>query len=439
MGDQKTLSKSYRSFALVLLTTVYGFNFIDRQIVGILAPFIQEDLGLTNTQLGLLIGLAFATFYTCVAIPIAWLADRYSRVNILSIALATWSGFTALTGMAGNFMQMGFARMGVGIGEAGGSPPSHSIISDMYPKEERAGALGVYAMGIPLGIMAAYFATASLMGSSGQDVDWRRIFIFLGVTGVVLAVLVKLVLREPVRGAMEFDNRTDIVQPPFSESLKTLLKIPAWWAMCFGIAFGSFVSYATSAFQTKYLVVLDPSFDFQTLVIVLGVINGTTYAGGAFFGAKLADKWGAKDIRAYGWLPAIAIAVCMPIGILSFWVASVWAHLACTTVFLLFLGIYLGPSFAIAQTLAPINMRAMSTALFFFILNMVALGGGPTFTGWLIDVFKSGNPDLESMRYAMTVTSCMFIPSIISFLVVARVLPKDWAAAEKRNEELARS
>ena len=439
MGDQKTLSKSYRSFALVLLTTVYGFNFIDRQIVGILAPFIQEDLGLTNTQLGLLIGLAFATFYTCVAIPIAWLADRYSRVNILSIALATWSGFTALTGMAGNFMQMGFARMGVGIGEAGGSPPSHSIISDMYPKEERAGALGVYAMGIPLGIMAAYFATASLMGSSGQDVDWRRIFIFLGVTGVVLAVIVKLVLREPVRGAMEFDNRTDIVQPPFSESLKTLLKIPAWWAMCFGIAFGSFVSYATSAFQTKYLVVLDPSFDFQTLVIVLGVINGTTYAGGAFFGAKLADKWGAKDIRAYGWLPAIAIAVCMPIGILSFWVASVWAHLACTTVFLLFLGIYLGPSFAIAQTLAPINMRAMSTALFFFILNMVALGGGPTFTGWLIDVFKEGNPDLESMRYAMTVTSCMFIPSIISFLVVARVLPKDWAAAEKRNEELARS
>jgi MFS family permease len=439
MGDQKALSKSYRSFALVLLTTVYGFNFIDRQIVGILAPFIQEDLGLTNTQLGLLIGLAFATFYTCVAIPIAWLADRYSRVNILSSALATWSGFTALTGMAGNFMQMGFARMGVGIGEAGGSPPSHSIISDMYPKEERAGALGVYAMGIPLGIMAAYFATASLMGSSGQDVDWRRIFIFLGVTGVVLAVIVKLVLREPVRGAMEFDNRTDIVQPPFSESLKTLLKIPAWWAMCFGIAFGSFVSYATSAFQTKYLVVLDPSFDFQTLVVVLGVINGTTYAGGAFFGAKLADKWGAKDIRAYGWLPAIAIAVCMPIGILSFWVASVWAHLACTTVFLLFLGIYLGPSFAIAQTLAPINMRAMSTALFFFILNMVALGGGPTFTGWLIDVFKEGNPDLESMRYAMTVTSCMFIPSIISFLVVARVLPKDWAAAEKRNEELARS
>ncbi len=424
---------------LVLLTVVYGFNFIDRQIVGILAPFIQEDLGLTNTQLGLLIGLAFATFYTLVAIPIAWLADRYNRVNILSIALATWSGFTALTGMAGNFLQIGLARMGVGIGEAGGSPPSHSIISDLYPKEERAGALGVYSMGIPLGIMAAYFATASLMGSSGEDVDWRRIFIFLGVTGVALAVVVRLVLREPVRGAMEFGGRQDIVQPPFRDSLNSLLKIPAWWAMCFGIAFGSFVSYAFSAFQTKYLVMLDPSFDFKTLVIVLGVINGTTYAGGAFFGARLADRWGAKNIRAYGWLPAIAIGICLPIGMASFWVASVWAHLAFTTVFLLFLGIYLGPSFAIAQTLAPINMRAMSTALFFFILNMIALGGGPTFTGWMIDVFKESNGDLTSMRYAMTVTCCMFVPSIISFMVVARVLPEDWAAAEKRNQALADS
>ena len=131
MSENQEVNKRYRTFALVLLTIVYGFNFIDRQILGILAPFIQKDLGLTNTQLGLLIGLAFATFYTAVAIPIAWLADRYNRVNILAIALATWSGFTALTGMANNFLQIGLARMGVGIGEAGGSPPSHSIISDL--------------------------------------------------------------------------------------------------------------------------------------------------------------------------------------------------------------------------------------------------------------------------------------------------------------------
>jgi len=405
--------------------------------MGILAPFIQEDLGLTNTELGLLIGLAFAVFYTVVAIPIAWLADRYNRVNILSIALATWSGFTALTGLANNFIQIGLARMGVGIGEAGGSPHSHSIISDLFPKEERASALGVYSMGIPLGIMAAYFVTASLMGSSG-DVDWRRIFIVLGLTGVGLALVVKLVLKEPVRGAMELGATAEIKKPPFQESLKELMKIPAWWAMCFGIAFGSFVSYSKSAFQTKYLVTLDPSFDFQTLVIILGIMNGTTYAAGAFFGARLADKWGKKDIRAYGWLPAISIALCLPVGLITWWVPSIEVHLIFATLFLLLIGIYLGPSFAIAQTLAPIHMRAMSTALFFFILNMIALGGGPTFSGWIMDIFKENFNDLESIRYAMTVTSFVFVPSVISFLLVSKYLPKDWKEAEERNLKLAK-
>ncbi|MDC1366195.1 MFS transporter [Pelagibacterales bacterium] len=439
MNEKNTMTKNYRTFVLILLTIVYGFNFIDRQIVGILAPFIQKDLGLSNTQLGLLIGLAFATLYTTVAIPLAWLADRYNRVNILSIALATWSGFTALTGLATNFTQIAIARMGVGIGEAGGSPPSHSIISDMYSKEERAGALGVYSMGIPLGIMAAYFITAALMGSSPEEVDWRRIFIFLGLTGIALAIVLRLVVREPVRGAMEFEERVEIIQPPFLESLKTLLKIPAWWAMCFGIAFGSFAAYATSAFHTKFLISLDPTFNIQKLVIILGIINGVAYVGGTYFGAKLADRWGKKDIRVYGWLPAVTILLCLPIGILSYWAPSVEMNLVWTSVFLVFIGVYLGPSFAIAQTLAPIKMRAMSTALFFFILNMIALGGGPTFTGWLIDVFKENYNDLESMRYAMTVTFGIFIPSAISFFIVSRVLPRDWAAAEKRNLESTKS
>ena len=438
MTDFNQPTKGYRTFVLILLTIVYGFNFIDRQIVGILAPFIQEDLSLTNTELGLLIGLAFAVFYTTVAIPIAWLADRYNRVNILSIALATWSGFTALTGLATNFVQIGLARMGVGIGEAGGSPPSHSIISDMYPKEERASALGVYAMGIPIGVMAAYFVTAALIGASSDEVNWREIFVFLGVSGILLAIIVKLVIREPVRGAMEFNDQREIAKPPFVESLKTLLRIPAWWAMCFGIAFGSFVSYSKSAFHTKYLVTLDPSFDFQTLVIILGVINGITYAGGAFFGARLADKWGKRDIRAYGWLPAISITLCLPIGIAAWWSPTVEMNLIFTSFFLLFMGIYLGPSFAIAQTLAPIHMRAMSTALFFFILNMIGLGLGPSISGWMIDLFNASYGNVESIRYAMTVTSLIFIPSIISFLIVARKLPKDWADAEKNNLELAK-
>ena len=436
---QNNKNNSYRTMVLILLTVVYSFNFIDRQIVGILAPFIQQDLNLTNTQLGLLTGFYFALFYTFVAIPIAWLADRFNRVNIVSIALATWSGFTALFGLAGNYLQISLARMGVGIGEAGGSPPSHSIISDLYSKEERASALGVYSMGIPFGVMAAYLVTASLIGSSSDAVDWRRIFVILGLAGIALALDVRLVIREPQRGSMEMEQVAKVKQPPFLESLKTLLSIPSWWGMCFGIAFGSFVAYAFAAFQTKYLLLLDPTYDFKLLLIILGIMNGTTYAGGTFIGARIADRWGAKNIKAYGWLPAIAVILTFPLGVLCFWVPSVNLHLILVTALLFFSGIYFGPCFAIAQTLAPINQRAMSTALFFFILNMIALGGGPTFAGWLIDFFKTDASELHATRLAMTFTYLVLIPSIVSFVLVSKILPRDWRNAEERNAKLSQN
>ena len=436
---QNNKNNSYRTMVLILLTVVYSFNFIDRQIVGILAPFIQQDLNLTNTQLGLLTGFYFALFYTFVAIPIAWLADRFNRVNIVSIALATWSGFTALFGLAGNYLQISLARMGVGIGEAGGSPPSHSIISDLYSKEERASALGVYSMGIPFGVMAAYLVTASLIGSSSDAVDWRRIFVILGLAGIALALVVRLVIREPQRGSMEMEQVAKVKQPPFLESLKTLLSIPSWWGMCFGIAFGSFVAYAFAAFQTKYLLLLDPTYDFKLLLIILGIMNGTTYAGGTFIGARIADRWGAKNIKAYGWLPAIAVILTFPLGVLCFWVPSVNLHLILVTALLFFSGIYFGPCFAIAQTLAPINQRAMSTALFFFILNMIALGGGPTFAGWLIDFFTTDASELHASRLAMTFTYLVLIPSIVSFVLVSKILPRDWRNAEERNAKLSQS
>ena len=482
-----TPSKNYRTAVLFLLTLVYGFNFIDRQIVGILAPFIQADLDLTNTQLGLLIGLAFAAFYTIMGIPLAFLADKVNRVNLLAIALATWSGFTALTGFSQNFLHIALARIGVGVGEAGGSPPSHSMISDFYAKEERAGALGIYSLGIPLGIMAAYFLTAALMGSDPSTVNWRRIFIILGVSGIALAVIVRLVIREPQRGAMES------AKPPMSgylplkdtvkaitgmprlaisiaviaavliltfmgifnamvaavilislglislvsvqPAVKVLASIPSWWWMCFGIAFASFASYALSGFQTKYLRLLDPDFNFRTIVIWIGIINGTFYVAGTYFGAKLVDWRAKKDIRAYGTIPALSIMMALPLAIAAFYVPTVVMHLALGAALQLFLGVYLGPSFAIAQTLAPISVRAMSTALFFFILNMIALGGGPTFAGVMIDVFAGqGHNELVATRFAMWSTFVAFILSIIAFLVVRKTLPKDWAAAEARNE-----
>jgi MFS family permease len=427
-------SPGYRKTVLLLLTLVYGFNFIDRQIVGILAPFIQADLDLTNTQLGLLIGLAFAVLYTIVGIPIAYVADRINRVNVLTVSLALWSMFTALTGMAQNFWQIGLARMGVGIGEAGGSPPSHSIISDLYPKEERSSALGIYSLGIPLGIMAAYFASASLMGKNPTEVNWRRILITLGVAGVVLSLILKLVLKEPVRGAQEIALGGSAKRESFGTNLKTLLSIKSWWYMCLGIATASFCAYSFSGFQTKFLRLLDPTYDFRQLVIYLGFINGIAYVSGTYFGARLADKLGKKSVRAYGWLPALAVGIAFPIAVFSFWVGSVNMHLIFAALLLTALGFYLGPSFAIAQTLAPIHMRAMSTALFFFILNMIALGGGPTVTGILIDHFSKDNTPLYATQMSMSLVCIGFAVSVICFLMAAKNLPEDWANAEKRNE-----
>ncbi|PHR90992.1 MAG: MFS transporter [Robiginitomaculum sp.] len=434
-----TTDKNYRKLVLLLLTLVYAFNFIDRQIVGILAPFIQADLNLTNTEVGMLTGLLFATFYTLIAIPIALMADRLHRINIIAIALTVWSGFTALTGFATSFLQIGLARMGVGIGEAGGSPPSHSVISDYYPKEQRASALGIYSLGIPVGIMFAYFVVAMIAGQSTENVPWRKIFVILGVVGIGLALIVRLVLREPVRGAMEAKDNVLPPKAPFRESIATLLTIPSWWTMCLGIATASFVAYALSAFQTKYLISLDPDFNFQTLMISLGVINGIAYAGGTYFGAKITDKWSKTNIRAYGLVPAFAVLLALPLGLAALWTTTVWTHLALISFFLVCLGAYLGPSFAIAQTLAPIHMRALSTALFFFILNMIALGGGPTITGILIDKFLVDHDNLMAIRLAFSCVSIMFVFSAICFFLTAKYIPKDWADAKTRNEGIANS
>ncbi len=481
-------NSNYRTGVLLLLTLVYGFNFIDRQIVGILAPWIQADLELSNTQLGLLVGLAFATFYTIMGIPLAILADKINRVTLLSIALAVWSGFTALTGVAQNFLHIALARVGVGIGEAGGSPPSHSMISDFYGKEERAGALGVYSLGIPLGIMAAYFFTAALMGADAESVNWRRIFIILGIAGIVLAIIVRVVIREPERGAMEGGGDKSSGYIPLGESLRrvnllprintlgicftlllfawyafpafnllfvipfcvflltmfflslqpgvlTILSIKSWWWMALGIAFASFASYAISGFQTKFLRLLDPGFDPRVYIFWIGVINGTFYVAGTFFGAKLVDLKAKTDIRAYGTIPALSILAAFPLAIAAFWAPTVATHLIIGAALQLCLGVYLGPSFAIAQTLAPIKFRAMSTALFFFVLNMIALGGGPTFAGIMIDVFlEGGRNELEATRWSMYVTFGAYVLAFLFFMFVRVTLPKDWAEAERRNE-----
>ncbi|GGD06461.1 spinster family MFS transporter [Aquisalinus flavus] len=429
----KGRSKGYRYYVLLLLTLVYAFNFIDRQILGILAPYIQADLGLDDGQIGLLAGFFFALFYTVVGIPIALLADRFNRVNIVAVSLAVWSGFTAVSGLAVNYLQLALARAGVGIGEAGGSPPSHSMISDLFSKEERGTALGIYSLGIPLGIMAAYFASAALLGQ--PNLDWRTVFIAVGLPGVVLAVILRLTVREPKRGAMDVADAA-VPQQPLGKSIGQLLSVPSWWGMCFGISFSSFGAYALGAFIIIYLGRTFPEVPLPRVLVIFGILNGIAYAGGTFIGGIVADRWGRRTKAGYAWAPAVALLIGAPCLILAFWVQSFAMAMTLTAVYLFLSGFYLGPSFSIAQTLAPIRVRAMSTALFFFILNLVALGGGPTYVGWVSTMLTEAHGAEQALRLSMTSLAVPYAIGIIAFIWTGTRLPKDWERTQARNAGL---
>jgi len=426
--DIDKTSVAYRRYVLLILTLVYAFNFIDRQIIGILSPFIKADLGLDDAQLGLLKGFAFALLYTLVGLPIAWLADRYSRVNIVAISLTIWSGFTALSGYAANFTQLAFARIGVGIGEAGGSPPSHSMISDLYNPTERAKALAIYSLGIPFGIMAAYFAAAFFL--RGGQTDWRIVMIAVGAPGVVLALLMKFTIKEPKRTVAPSGSTKSM---GLSDALKTLLKIPTWWGMCLGISFGSFGNYAISTWIIDFYVRIHPDVSIQTLLISFGIINGTAYALGVWLGGVIADKWGKKDRRGYALLPTYAMLIGVPCFVASLYVGNAWLSIGLLTVLLFTSGMYLGPCFAIAQTLAPVNARAMSTALFFFVLNIIALGGGPTIVGLLSNHFTGEMGSGEALRFSLALLVIPYVLSILTFYWSSKRITADWAAAEKRQ------
>lgn len=430
-GQEKSqVSNGYRTYVLLILTLVYAFNFIDRQIIGILSPFIKADLGLDDAQLGWLKGIYFALLYTIVGIPIAWLADRYSRVNIITISLTMWSGFTALSGLATSYLHLALARVGVGIGEAGGSPPSHSMISDLYPKEKRAGALAIYSLGIPFGIMLAFFASAFFL--RGGSADWRIVMISVGLPGVLLAVILKLTVKEPVRTGESSGTPTEHI--PFKQALKTLLTIPSWWGMCMGISFGSFGNYAISTWIIDFYVRAHAGLDITTLLIAMGIINGTAYAGGVWLGGVLTDKWGRSTKKAYGLVPSIFMLIGSPCFFIALQVESLCLSLGLMTVLLFTSGTYLGPSFALAQTLAPVKVRAMSTALFFFVLNIIALGGGPTAIGILSNSLVPEMGEVEALRVALSWLVVTYILSIAAFMWTARRVPVDWEIAERRNQ-----
>jgi len=397
------LSLAARRYTLVVLTVVYVFNFVDRQILAILLPSIRDEFLVNDTVLGFLAGTAFAIFYATLGVPIALLADRWNRRNLIAIALTIWSGMTALSGMVANIWQLSLARVGVGIGEAGCSPPAHSMISDLYPPEQRSTAMGFYTLGISTGIMLAYLAGGWVV----QNIGWRAAFFIVGVPGLLLAVVVRFTLTEPTRGASESRHDSG-VYPPVLTVFRFLLARRSFIHMAVAAGLSAFVGYAVISFFPSFL---DRSFDMDRATIgkwlglILGIAGGVGFFGGGF----LADHFGRSKRRNALWLIAAMMLVTGAFDVAVFlapsaaWTLMIFIVPAATS------NIYLAPVLAQTQSLVGLRMRGVASALMLLILNMIGLGLGPLAVGYISDLLAPRFAD-ESMRYSLLIICAVLLP-----------------------------
>ena len=413
-------SLGYRSYVLVVLVIVYTFNFIDRQIVGILAVPIKAELHLTDSQLGLMGGLAFALFYTLLGIPIARMADRVSRTSIMTVALALWSLMTAVCGLTHSFVQLFMARVGVGVGEAGGVAPAYSLICDYFPAKERARALSVYSFGIPIGAALGI----ALGGYITSLVSWRMAFFIVGLAGLLITPLLKLTVREPERGALDPERVDGAPAPSLFEVIAVLARKASFWGLSLGAASASMMGYGLFFWAPSFLVrsfhltLLHASLGFGALVLIGGLI-------GIWFGGALADRYGAKQRAMYAYIPAIAFLATLPFyaaGVLS---TTLWISFAVLLVPTALGLAWLGPVLAAVQHLVPGNMRATASALFLFINNLIGIGLGTTLIGVVSDLTRA-RFGAESLRYAILAGTGFYLLAAALLFFAGRRLAKDW-------------
>ena len=386
-----------RTLTLALLTLTYFFSYMDRQILAILQEDIIRDLGLSDLQMGLLAGFAFAIFYAGLGMPVAWLADRTNRVRIIAVALAIWSGFTAVGGLAQNFTQLLLARIGVGIGEAGSSPPSHSIIADLYPPEKRAGAMGIYSLGVGLG---AAFGTI-IGGTVAHFYGWRAAMFVIGAPGLILALIVWAVVPEPKRGLSDAQLAMATDRPTFADGFRSLFRDRAALHLIAAFTITSTIGYGHTAFGPSFLI---RSFGFTKLDIATTVapfaalIVAFAGVGSGKLADALAKRYGGLHVQA--WMVAALKLVALPMSIGFYLSTSVSSALTFYFIGLLLASCYLGPTFALIQFRAPLRQRALWAAIALLVNNMIGLGLGPPLVGWISDQLKPAY-GTESLRYAM--------------------------------------
>ena len=385
-----------RRYVLSVLVVVYTFNFIDRQILSILLESIKADLDLSDQALGFLAGFAFAAFYATMGIPIALWADRGNRRNLISVALGLWSAMTALSGLAQNFWQLAVARIGVGIGEAGCSPPAHSLIADFYAPKERATALGIYALGIPFGIMFGLF----IGGWINEAFGWRRAFFVVGLPGLLLALVVRFTVTEPVRGMSESRPVTDD-RPGILETFRFLASRPSFVHLAFGGALAAFVGYGVISWFPSFLI-RSHGLGTAEIGLWLGLTMGIAGGAGMYLGGVAADKFGARDTRWYLWSPGIAMVVAVPFGVAAYLAASPYLALILFVPPIFAANFWQATSFAQTQSLVRLRMRSVASSILLFVANIIGLGAGPWAVGALSD-FLAPQYGADSLRWSLMI------------------------------------
>ena len=423
MNKSPTLqSNTSAYYTLVILTLVYSFNFIDRQLLAILQESIKADLGLKDAHLGLLTGFAFAAFYVTAGIPIARWADWSNRRNIVALAVFTWSFMTSISGLAQNYIQLLLARIGVGVGEAGGSPPSHSIISDYFPPQKRATAMGFYSTGVNIGILFGFL----LGGWLNEFFGWRLAFIVVGIPGILLAVVVRFTVAEPPRQHTPADKTRG---EPLRAVLAVLWSRKSFRFIAAAAALNAFAGYAIANWTASFMI-RSHGMETGELGTWLALILGVAGAIGVLSGGYLSDRFGKTDARWYVWFPLIFLLISAPLSGLAFSVNSAYLALSLLILPGTFLNAYLGNVIAVTHGLVGQNMRATASAILFFILNIIGLGLGPWSVGLLSDFLYPTLGD-ASLGVALTsiVPSAMLVAAF-GFYYASHYLKTDLQLAE---------
>ncbi|KCZ47945.1 spinster family MFS transporter [Hyphomonas pacifica] len=412
-----------RMLALVILMAIGSINYVDRQLLSLLIEPIRQDIPLSDTAFGLLTGLCFALFYASMGVPVAMMADRINRVRLVAVACTMWSVCTGFCGFAQNFWQLALARFGVGIGEAGGTAPSLSILSDYFTPEQRPAVIGLYTVNGPIGV----FIGISLGGFIAAHYGWRMAFFAVAFLGVALAPILWLLVREPMRGATEKSTAQQVSEPAPSliSTIRIFLKLPTLRFLLPASGLLAFVSYGLLNWIPAYLM-READMQLSELSLWFGPAAGICMGLGIWSGGAIVNIGAKKSLTAYAWAPAASVIIGIPFLIAAMFMPGWQLSLALLLVPMVCIVMYVAPALALTQNLAPLRARATATALLLLSFNLVGIGGGPLMIGIFSDMFTAMGAE-HSLRWALLSTIPISLVAMALYIMMARTITQDHA------------